>query len=483
MKLLIKKIHIICFYLIVFFPNNITLCNKLGLYQAIQTALKYNETILYNAKLNYLSSNSQLRLAEAEYKTQINFSVNLNNSYSYSLDPDAIESYSNITSSDIELSQRFLMPLGGKLDFVLDHQVQMNGSASFYSSPRFHFIYNQPLDLAGIESGHYNIISARKSHSLSRISLLLKKEELILLVIDSYFRVWQLYKEVEQRTLDFASANRMLEIAELRLKGGQISEFEVMNIQVQQKLSEDELKVSQNELKSQKIFLLRLLGQNLNRDIQLIEEIDIDPVQFDLESAIKTAFQNRLEIQQSKINLELSDLRLKQAISSSYPKLNITGNYAFYSFSDNTLGAALSNFPNRSWYLLSTVSFPIIDGGLRSNEVQIEKYDYENQREYIKLLHEEIAIEIENYLRSLQVHLQRIKSLTLNLNIAKETLNISEIRFKQGQISSTEVENIRQRFMTAQFSLNNAKISYITQSAYLAKAMGVLDNWVKRLCY
>ena len=87
-------------------------------------------------------------------------------------------------------------------------------------------------------------------------------------------------------------------------------------------------------------------------------------------------------------------------------------------------------------------------------------------------------MQIEDLYRSLQLNLDRIKSLSLNLEIAKEAMDIAELRFDQGDISSTEIDNIRQRYSSAQQSLNSAKINYITQSARLAKSMGCLDRWV-----
>jgi outer membrane protein len=128
----------------------------------------------------------------------------------------------------------------------------------------------------------------------------------------------------------------------------------------------------------------------------------------------------------------------------------------------------------------ASLSFPILDGGARSNHVQIAKYAYKIQLKNLELFKEDIAIDIEENFRSLKLNQNRINSLTLSLKIAEEALNISELRFKQGQISSTEIENIRQRFTNAQRSLNSAKISYVTKSAQLARAMGILGEWVER---
>jgi outer membrane protein TolC len=109
------------------------------------------------------------------------------------------------------------------------------------------------------------------------------------------------------------------------------------------------------------------------------------------------------------------------------------------------------------------------------------RYSYNVQQKNVELLKQDIALEVEEQFRSLQLNYDRVQSLSANLEIAQEAVKIAELRFKQGQISSTEIENIRQRYNQAQNSLNNAKIAHITQSAGLAKAMGLLDEWVEEL--
>lgn len=153
---------------------------------------------------------------------------------------------------------------------------------------------------------------------------------------------------------------------------------------------------------------------------------------------------------------------------------------SFGSQYDVSLGSALWDYPNRYWKLQASLSLPILDGGIQSSQLQIAKYAFDIQQKNLNLFKEDIAIAIEDHFRSLKLNQNRIQSLTLNLKIAEEALKIAELRFKQGQISSTEIENIRQRFTNAQRSLNSAKISYITQSAQLAKAMGILEQWVER---
>lgn len=60
-------------------------------------------------------------------------------------------------------------------------------------------------------------------------------------------------------------------------------------------------------------------------------------------------------------------------------------------------------------------------------------------------------------------------------------MSIAELRFQSGQISSTEIDDIRNRFNTAENTLNQAKISCVLDRAGLAEATGQLGQWVDTL--
>jgi outer membrane protein TolC len=436
---------------------------------------------MYAVQKNYLSAKSQLNLAESSYKLQMNFDLNTTHNYSRILSRDIYyESGYQITTPNLNFDYTLLTPLGSRTHFGIGYQTQVFNSNSCYSSPQFDFTFQQPFSWSGIQAGHADMIRARRNFVTSEMSYQLQKEGLIMAVINSFFQLWQAFRNMEQSDYDLQSAKRVLDIAELRLKAGQLSEFEVMNIRVQYQVAEDNLAVAQNSLQTQQREFLRLLGQDLNTEIQLAAEIQMDTINFNLDYAIQTALQNRLEIKQQEISLGLAELSLKQINAAAYPTLSLNGNYSFSSQYDVSLGSSFWDYPNRYWRFQANLSFPILDGGARSNQLQIAKYALDIQQKNLNLFKEGIAIAIEENFRSLQLNQNRIKSLTLNLKIAEEALNIAELRFKQGQISSTEIENIRQRFTNAQRSLNSAKISYISQSAQLAMAMGILEEWVER---
>ena len=137
--------------------------------------------------------------------------------------------------------------------------------------------------------------------------------------------------------------------------------------------------------------------------------------------------------------------------------------------------------PNYGWNILGTISIPIFDGGRTSYRAEISSRNIAIEKENLSLLKQDIAIDIEKRYRTLMLDVRRFKSLNFSLKAASEALNIAELRFNSGQISSTEIENVRDRFNASKNALDGAKISYIIERASLAKAMGNLFKWIESL--
>jgi len=380
------------------------------------------------------------------------------------------------------LQQTLLTPLGSRLTLGSSLQTALTGlsSLSYQSSPAFTLSYQQPLSASGIASGHAELLRARQNFNQSEMTYRLQKEQLALSVVQSYYQLWQALRSVEQSERDFESAQRVLTVAELRLKSGTIAEFEVLNVRVQYRLSEDNLLQARNNVKTQTVAFLRLLGENIESSADLDPAIPLDSTTFSLEYAIEIGLKNRLEVKQAELAVELASLTRDQSASALSPSLRFDASYSFSSLSEPTFFNSLT-LPNSGWNMQATISVPILDGGRTSAQVEIAERNVAVQRKNLSLLKEEISIDVENQYRTLELDRHRLASLALSLAAAEEALRIAELRFKSGQISSTEIENVRSRFNAAQNALNGTKISYVIERAQLAKAMGELIPWIESL--
>jgi len=197
------------------------------------------------------------------------------------------------------------------------------------------------------------------------------------------------------------------------------------------------------------------------------------------DSAVAIALSRRIEIKQAEIAIDQSLLNREQTASALSPTLQLQANYNFSSQYESSFISSVVFLPNYGWGLQATVTIPLWDGGRTSANLEVANRNLAVQKENLALLKQSFTIDVENRYRTLILDLRRLNSLTLNLKAAEEALSIAELRFQSGQISSTEIDDIRNRYNTAEHTLNQAKISCVLDRAGIAEAMGELSEWVK----
>ncbi len=492
MKIGLGKNHLlftVVFSALTLYATNAS-AQTLTLYEAIQQALAHNKTILYNTEQRFQSARAQLIAAEAVYRKTLNTDLRFLHDVSQNepvLSNEETSSPATLIRSQVfpglRVQQIFLTPFGSRLTASAGVATTIDGfsSPTFHNNTQLSLSLSQPLSAAGIVSGHADRIQARKNFKLAGYDFTLQREQLALAVIESYYQVWQVNRSLEQSLRDSTSSFRLWELAKLKLKSGMIAESEVLNLEVQYRLAVDALAQTRNTLQTQTIVFKRLLGDKTTSPLTLSPEIPRDSLGMGLEQIIDKAQRNRLEIKQAQIGLALAKLSLAQTASLFSPTLRFDLLYNLNSLPENSVLNAFTRLPNYGLNVQATLSLPINDGGRNTAQQEIAKRSLAIQSKNLELLKEDMAIDIESRYRTLKLNQRRVMSLALSLVIAEEALHISELKFKSGQISSTEIENVRDRYNAALNALNSVKISSVIERAGLARATGEFFEWIERI--
>jgi outer membrane protein TolC len=454
-------------------------------HQAIAKALAHNQTVLYGARLNMLNAATQRQSADAAYRPSLSIRLNASRSGSITQIPgmENVQDYRyQQLYPDLDVRQTILTPFGSKVSISGAVQTMLTGfnSLTYQTLPTLGLSYEQPLSWAGIVAGHADIVQADLALENSRRSFRLQQEQLVLSVLQSYFQLWQSTRTVEQSINDEESARRILEIAEVKLRSGTIAEFEVLNLRVQRRLAEDNLLQVRNLSKTQTISFMRLLGEAVDSSFKLTEHFKVDSLNVSLDSAVAGALMNRMELKQARDALTLARLNRGVVSSAISPVFGLNLSYNLRSNMESTFFRSLA-MPNYGWGISGSITIPLLDGGQTALQTESADRSIAIQEMNIKLLEEEIRIEVETRYRTLQLNFRRMGSLELSLASAAEALKIAELRFQSGEISSTEIENVRNRHNASRNALDGVRISHVLERAALAKAMGGLMDWVESL--
>lgn len=302
--------------------------------------------------------------------------------------------------------------------------------------------------------------------------------DLVYEVSSLYYNLLSYEQRLEIAKMSYDRQNEAYTIANNKYNAGLIREVEALQMEVDLSEALNTLDIARVNLSSQKRLFKELLGLNLNDSVIIESNMVYEPVLIDVEKAVQLALENRNELKEHEIRIELSEMEIKRRKAAGRIQGDILVNYNLIGTNKSVLAVPLDNSFQDSWYNLQnrpgnfnaalTISIPIIDWGVNKARVNAARASLEQNR--LQLKGEKISIEreIRTLIERLQSSLHRLQLLEKNMIVAEKSFEISRQRYSNGEIDSQSIALERER-------LNNAYISrlesYITYKLLLSDLM------------
>ena len=350
-----------------------------------------------------------------------------------------------------------------------------NGTQSANLSTRIGL--RQPLDAL---YGYNSIKTAIRSAELDyeRVGKSLKRNELALVsrVSQSYYRLLSFQKNAEIALLNLERQTEAYEISKNKYDAGLIREVDALQMEVDLAEAQSNYDMALFNQSSELNSFKDLIGINLDDTVLLSSELNYKIVIVDPEMAVRLALENRSEIREREISVEMQKLDLKRQKAQGMIRGNVNAYLEKVGFNSsksnmnifNSIENSYSNFIDRpySYGVGFTISIPIFDWGenralVRAAEARIrqstlDKEDYQRN----------IETEVRNIVSSIGSDLKRLQLLEKNVAVAEKSFEITLQRFSDGDIDSQALALERAR-------LNNAYTSHL--GAYISYQMTLTD--------
>lgn len=336
---------------------------------------------------------------------------------------------------------------------------------------------SQPLDaFYGYNNVRSQLRQARLNYEQTQKELKRQDLNLVYNVTNSFYNLLSVQK---QRELAFSNLERQQEaytIASNKYAAGLIKEVDALQMEVDLAEAKNNYDLAMLNVVSSENQFKELIGLSLQDSVVLNMELAYKVVLVDPEKAVQLAMENRLEIREQEIQLELNQMSLKRQKAQGMVKSELTAYYEKIGISENStkdlLGTSLKNsaadfrIRPQNYGVGLTVRIPIIDFGenkalVRSAEARLQKNRY--QQEETK---RSIEREVRDLVADVTSSLKRLQLLEKNLVVAEKSFDITRARFADGDIDSQSLALERDR-------LNNAYTSHL--SAYINYQLKLAD--------
>lgn len=259
-------------------------------------------------------------------------------------------------------------------------------------------------------------------------------------------------------------------IANNKFEAGLIREVEALQMEVDLSEAMNNLDIAEVNFNSQANIFKEVLGLNLNDIIIVENDMEYVKVNVAVEKAVDLALENRHELKEAEIQIELSEMDVKRRKAAGRINGNFLVNYDLIGTNksylplpfETSLNNSLQNLNDRpgNFSTALVIGIPIIDWG--QNKARVRAAEATLKQNMLRLDGEKVSIEreIRNTVSRLHSSLRRLELLETSIFVAEKSFEITRQRYSNGEIDSQAMALERERLNNAYISRLESYISY-----------------------
>lgn len=232
-------------------------------------------------------------------------------------------------------------------------------------------------------------------------------------------------------------------------------------------LNNEELNLirARNVVSTASAQLANAMGVTVPHILRLQDVVEYEPFDITLEEAVQKAYANRPDVLAADMNIQISQIKLNQAKAGFWPTFSFSAGFSrsgddFY-------------LDNEDTKLLAAVQIPIFSAFNVYNGVKSAKLSLEQTRNNTRSLLNNVYLEVQRALIKKNEAAESIPIARLNVQKAKENLDLTRGRYNEGIGDIIEVKDAEISYTDAELSYLTARYDYATAVAELKQAMGM----------
>ena len=281
------------------------------------------------------------------------------------------------------------------------------------------------------------------------------KEKVLSTLYDVYAAYYDVVRQKQQLNSIHEALNYNRErviIAQAGFDAGSLLKTDLLQAKIDLNVTSENAINQQFTIKSALKTLNVLLGGKTDEQFTTSDSIPLTymPEKASLLNKINTSNASILNLTKQ---IEIAQLTLKENKTNYLPKLNFNAGY-YASNSVNSAGSVLQN-SSVGPQLRGTLSIPVFSAGENKRKIAVAKIQAESAQYDLENMKLQISTELQNTLTEYENQQNLLKIESENNELAKENIQISLDRLKQGQTTSLEVHQAQEDFVQSSTRLIN----------------------------
>jgi len=395
-------------------------------------------------------------------------------------------------------------PTGGGLQVVWNNERQTYNSPNQTINPQltsYVQVFLQQQLLAGFGLGP-NLRYLRIAKTNQKVSDIAFKAQVIATVTQICDLYWDLVsayddEQVQERSVAFATETFDTSRKQLALQA--IPEMDVLKAEGELANRQQDLTVARTNLELQELYMKNAITRSLDNPV--LQEMPVVPTDAiasqaatssePLQDMIADALKNRVELLESSLVLQNSELSRKTARNAMLPSLSMYGFYAGTGFGGTTSAANSSgvpsgfggtvenalNYSSPEYQVGLQLSIPLRNRIAKADQYRTE-LEYRQSQVYLEERKKQIRIEVRNGQYALEQGASRVEAARKARDLAQKTLDIMQKEQKLGAGSNQQTLSSEHDLALAESALVTAETAYEKARIEVKRATGsILEEY------
>ncbi len=308
--------------------------------------------------------------------------------------------------------------------------------------------------------------------NLAKVRLKATVSETVTNVKKSFYGVLLLKKMLEITRERLENAQENLENLKSMNEKGLVSDFDVMQVEVQVENIKPKLVELENTLLKAKDGLKIILGLSQTDKIDVKGGFEYKNLGFENDSLlIEEALQNNYNLRVLRLKKQVDDEFVEIDRSDYWPTIALFGNYKFAGSSDNW------DFQNYTSSMIGiNFSINLFKGRRVVNKVEQSEIAANQTLEQIALTEDYLRLQIKEKLNQLKQIQSQIEALNRNVSLAQKAYDIAKVKYSEGSATQLEVKNADVELSLAKTNRIKAIHDFTLAQAQLEDLLGRVNR-------
>jgi len=291
------------------------------------------------------------------------------------------------------------------------------------------------------------------------------RDLVVLAVGGAYLQVIAAEARVKSARAQLDTANALYRQAAEQRAVGVVAQVDVDRTQVQALTQQQRLTSLQNDLAKQKINLARITGLPPNDQYELTDEVPFTPAPaLSVEEALRQALDQRSDLKAAKVQVRAAELSVSAARSERLPSLSVNADYGVIGTNPAQSHGTFS--------VTGTLRVPLWEGGRAGGSLEQAQAALTQRQAELQDLKLEVEGQIRRAYLDLGASTSQVEVAQKNIQVAKETLDLTKQRVDAGVANSVELVQSQEALANAELDYINSVFSHNVAKLSVARDIG-----------